>query len=62
MKTYTVKEASELTNLTVRSIQYKCKSEDIRKKLNRYLITDEHIEKWSLNETQTKETTTVGAA
>lgn len=54
MNTFTVKEASDLTNLTVRAIQYKCKEEKIRKKSNRYLITQTHIDKWLSNENKRK--------
>lgn len=54
MNTFTVKEASDLTKLTVRAIQYKCKEEKIRKKGNRYLITQTHIDKWLSNENKRK--------
>lgn len=46
MKTYTVLEASKIIGVSTRAIQKKCSKEDIRKKSNRYLITDIHIENW----------------
>jgi len=49
MKTYSVKEASELIGITERAVQLKCKKEKIRKKNNRYLITEEHITEWITN-------------
>ena len=49
MKTYSVKQASELIGITERAVQLKCKKEKIRKKNNRYLITEEHITEWITN-------------
>lgn len=43
---YSVTEASEKVGITIRAIQKRCKNEKIRKKSNRYLITDEHIDNW----------------
>lgn len=55
MKTYSVKEASELIGITERSVQLRCKKEDIRKKNNRYLITEEHIKDWITNTNEAKQ-------
>ena len=46
MKTYSVKEASEIVGISTRAIQKRCKKENIRKKNNRYLITSEHLDNW----------------
>lgn len=46
MKTYTVQEASDILKISTRAIQKKCFKENIRKKSNRYLITDIHIQNW----------------
>lgn len=60
MVTYSVLEASELLKISARAVQKRCKSEDVRKKDNKYLITDEIIEKWKTkiksNEPQTNQT------
>ena len=47
MKTYSVKEASELIGISTRAVQKRCFKDNIRKKSNRYLITDEHIDTWT---------------
>ena len=61
METYSVKQASELIGITERAVQLKCKKEKIRKKNNRYLITEEHINEWitNTNETQQNETSLI---
>jgi len=46
MKTYSTKEAAALLGVSERAVQKKCKKLDIRKKSNRYLITDELINDW----------------
>lgn len=46
MKTYSTWEASEILKVSERAIQKRCKAELIRKKSNKYLITQEHIDKW----------------
>lgn len=46
MRTYTPKEASKLLEIPLRTIQYRCRKQNIRKKNNQYLITEEHIEEW----------------
>ena len=43
---YTVKQASEILLISVRAVSKRCKKEDIRKKNNRYLIQEEHINEW----------------
>ena len=55
METFTVKEASELIGITERSVQLRCKKEKIRKKNNRYLITEEHIKEWITKPNETKQ-------
>ena len=59
MKTFSVKEASKLIGITERSIQIKCKKDNIRKKDNKYLITEKHIKEWQTksNETNISRTT-----
>ena len=47
MKTYSVKEASDLIGISTRAVQKRCFKDNIRKKSNRYLITDEHIDTWT---------------
>ena len=54
MKTYSVKEASKLIGITERSIQIKCKKDNIRKKDNKYLITEKHINDWQTKSNETK--------
>jgi hypothetical protein len=46
MKIYTAIEAAAKTSISKRTIQYKCKRDNIRKKLNVYQITDEVLDKW----------------
>tara|TARA_R110000782_G_scaffold9860_1_gene31338 strand:- start:29 stop:1015 length:987 start_codon:yes stop_codon:yes gene_type:complete len=46
MKIYTPIEAAAKTSIPKRTIQYKCKRDNIRKKLNVYQITDEVLKKW----------------
>lgn len=46
IKNYSVKEASEKLGIKVRAIQNRCKKNDLRKKDNRYLITQDHIDQW----------------
>ena len=58
METYSVKEASELIGITERSVQLRCKKENIRKKNNRYLITEEHIKDWITNTNEAKQNET----
>jgi predicted RNase H-like nuclease (RuvC/YqgF family) len=46
MKTYSVSEAAEIVGIKERAVQYRCKRDNVRKKDNRYLITDEIISLW----------------
>jgi len=46
MKTYSVSEAAEIVGIKERAVQHRCKRDNIRKKDNRYLITDEIISLW----------------
>ena len=46
MKTYSVNEASEILGIKPRAVQHRCKRDNIRKKSNKYLITDEIITTW----------------
>jgi hypothetical protein len=46
MKIYTAIEAATKTSIPKRTIQYKCKRDNIRKKLNVYQITDDVLNKW----------------
>ena len=46
MQTYNVLEASKLLDISTRAVQKRCFLNKVRKKSNRYLITEEHIEKW----------------
>ena len=45
-KTYSVKEAADIVGIKERAIQTRCKKDNIRKKSNRYLITDSIISRW----------------
>ena len=45
-KIYSVKEASEKTNIPPRSISYYCKRDKVRKKSNKYQITQQILDKW----------------
>ena len=57
---YSVKETALKLEVSTRAVQKRCKRDNIRKKDNKYLITDEHVEKWRLeiesNEPQTNQT------
>ena len=46
METYSVIEASKKLGISTRAVQKRCLKDNVRKKSNRYLITNEHIEKW----------------
>lgn len=46
MKIYSVLEASEKTNIPPRSISYYCKRDNVRKKSNKYQITDVILNQW----------------
>ena len=56
---YSVKETALKLEVSTRAVQKRCKRDNIRKKDNKYLITDEHIKKWTLeiqsNEPQTNQ-------
>ena len=56
---YSVKETALKLEVSTRAVQKRCKRDNIRKKDNKYLITDEHINKWTLeiqsNEPQTNQ-------
>jgi predicted RNase H-like nuclease (RuvC/YqgF family) len=49
-KTYTTKEAAEIVGIKERAIQTRCKRENVRKKDNKYLITDSLISIWRKKE------------
>lgn len=51
MQTYTVLEASKLLGISTRAVQKRCSKEKIRKKDNRYLITNGHITTWRIERT-----------
>lgn len=59
MNTYSVLEAAEKLGISTRAVQKRCKKEVVRKKDNKYLITDLLLEKWSKkiqsNEPQTNQ-------
>ena len=46
MKVYSVKEAAEIVGIKQRTVQFRCKRDNIRKKDNKYLITDDLISLW----------------
>ena len=46
MSTYSVLEASEKLGISTRAVQKRCKKDVVRKKQNKYLITDLLLEKW----------------
>jgi len=46
MSTYLVLEASEKLGISTRAVQKRCKKDVVRKKQNKYLITDLLLEKW----------------
>jgi hypothetical protein len=54
MKIYTTKEAAIILNVLPRAIQKKCKANDIRKKNNKYLITDEILKEWNVQTSENK--------
>ena len=47
MKTYSAEEASVKLNISKRAIQKRCKKDNIRKKDNKYEITDLILERWA---------------
>ena len=47
MNTYSVLEASEKLGVSTRAVQKRCKNAVVRKKDNKYLITDLLLEKWN---------------
>lgn len=46
MKTYNVTEASKELGISTRAVQKRCLKHDVRKKSNKYLITQQHIFEW----------------
>ena len=46
MKVYSVKEAAKIIGIKPRAVQFRCKRDDVRKKDNKYLITDLLINSW----------------
>ena len=46
MKVYSVKEAAKIIGIKPRAVQFRCKRDDVRKKDNKYLITDLLITSW----------------
>ena len=59
MKTYSAEEASVKLNISKRAVQKRCKKDNIRKKDNKYEITDLILERWAKeiksNEPQTNQ-------
>jgi len=55
MKIYSTKEAAAKLNVLPRAIQKKCKANNIRKKDNKYLITDELLKEWNVQTSNTKD-------
>jgi len=55
MKIYSTKEAAAKLNVLPRAIQKKCKANDVRKKDNKYLITDELLKEWNVQTSSTKD-------
>ena len=55
---FTPKEAADLLAVPLRTVQFWCKRQNIRKKSNRYQITQTHIDNWVdfLNGTQSNAT------
>jgi hypothetical protein len=45
-KIYTTKEAADLLSVNLRAVQSRCAKENILRRSNRYVITDEIIERW----------------
>ena len=52
-KNYTTKEAAEIVGIKERSIQHRCKRDNVRKKDNKYLITDSLLVLWKDKEAKT---------
>ena len=50
IKTYSTKEASKILGIKERAVQTRCKKDNIRKKDNKYLITDLIIADWKQKE------------
>ena len=61
MKIYSAKETADKLNTNIRNIQRKCKKYNVRKKDNRYLITDEIIKGWQELKKQNDKKTTIVA-
>jgi hypothetical protein len=55
MKTYSVKETADKLNTNTRKVQRLCKRDKVRKKSNQYLITDELINGWIKETTQSND-------
>ena len=53
MKSYSVKEASDILGIKPRAVQHRCKRDNIRKKSNKYLITDEILANWKQRDAET---------
>ena len=47
MVTYSVSEAADKLGISNRAVQKRCKKEEVRKKDNKYLITDLLLKKWN---------------
>jgi hypothetical protein len=58
MKVYSAKEAAEIVGIKQRAIQFRCKRDNIRKKDNKYLITDELISLWLAKKEEQTQTQT----
>jgi signal transduction protein with GAF and PtsI domain len=56
--TYSTKEASEIIGIKERAIQTRCKLDNVRKKNNKYLITDSLIALWKQKEDEANATQT----
>ena len=50
IKTYSTKETAEILGIKERAVQTRCKKDNIRKKNNKYLITDLIIANWKQKE------------
>ena len=50
IKTYSTKETAEILGIKERAVQTRCKKDNIRKKDNKYLITDLIIANWKQKE------------
>ena len=55
---FTPKEVADLLDVPLRTVQFWCKKQNVRKKSNRYQITQTHIDNWIdfLNGTQSNAT------